>query len=192
MTIFNWVWPIISCFSRQVESRSLCLVVAQTDSYFYQKYFPCMIHCIALVQVEASGLKRITKPIFDTNWNFLRPVVWLLSLQESAEDEVKEVPEAFRSNRASAGLSESDDNEKNTEEKADDPDDDDDITTKTNADNSKNGRVRLVSMSKQGSGKETISDKDRMKAGIMTTNKKVWRSSEELCVKVCVDFWPIT
>ena len=151
-----------------------------------------MIHCIALVQVEASGLKRITKPIFETNWNFLRPVVWLLSLQESAEDEVKEVPEAFRSNRASAGLSESDDNEKNTEEKADDPDDDDDITTKTNADNSKNGRVRLVSMSKQGSGKETISDKDRMKAGIMTTNKKVWRSSEELCVKVCVDFWPIT
>ena len=97
----------------------------------------------------------------------------MLSLQESAEDEVKEVPEAFRSNRASAGLSESDDNEKNTEEKADDQDDDDDITTKTNADTSKNGRVRLVSMSKQGSGKETISDKDRMKAGIMTTNKKV-------------------
>ena len=97
----------------------------------------------------------------------------MLSLQESGEDEVKEISEAFRSNRASAGVSESNVNEKNIEDKVDDQDDYDDITTNTNGDNCKNERVRLVSMSKQGSGKETISDKDRMKAGIMTTNKKV-------------------
>ena len=126
------------------------------------------------------------------NFNFLSSTVWLLSLQESAEEEVKEVSEAFRSNRASAGASESDDNEKNTEEKVDDQDDEADVTIKTNADNSKNERVRLVSMSKAGPGKDPISDKDRMKAGMMTTNKKVWWRSQEFWVKVCVDFWPIT
>ena len=126
------------------------------------------------------------------NFNLLSPTVWLLSLQESVEEEVKEVSEAFRSNRASAGASESDDNEKTAEDKVDDQDDEDDVTTKTIADNSKNERVRLVSMSKAGPGKETISDKDRLKAGMMTTNKKVWWRRAEFCLEVCVDFWPIT
>ena len=65
---------------------------------------------------------------------------------------------------------------RNEEQVDDDHDDDDDITTKTNVENTKNERVRLVSISKQGSGKETVvSDKERMKAGMMTTNKKVCR-----------------
>ena len=81
--------------------------------------------------------------------------------------------EAFRSNRASAGVSESDEKEKNISDKVDDQDDEADVITKTNADNNKTERVRLVSMSKAGSGEKTISDKDRMKAGMMTTNKKV-------------------
>ena len=108
-------------------------------------------------------------------------------MQESAEEEVKEVSEAFRSNRASAGVSESDDNEKNNEDKADDQDDEDDVTIKTSADNSKKERVRLVSMSKSGSSKETISDKDRMKAGMMTTNKKVFMMTllRSLCEGLC-------
>ena len=65
---------------------------------------------------------------------------------------------------------------RNEEQNDDDHDDDDDITTKTNVENTKSERVRLVSISKQGSGKETVvSDKERMKAGMMTTNKKVCR-----------------
>lgn len=76
--------------------------------------------------------------------------------------------EAFTSARASTTFVDSDlvdddneDDDKDAEKKSDD-------IKNTPTDNS----VKLVSVSKQGS-KESIGDKERVKAGIMTTNKKV-------------------
>ena len=82
---------------------------------------------------------------------------------------MKKTSEAFRSDGATT--SEKNDKNDSRENKVDDHDDDDDITTKPEI--SSKDRVRLMSMSKAGSGKEMSSDKERMKAGMMTTNKKV-------------------
>ena len=85
-----------------------------------------------------------------------------LLLQESIEEEVKDIAEAFTTSaRASATFVDSDLVDL-------DDDDDKDIILEDKPDES----VKLVSVSKLGS-KESISDKDRLKAGIMTTNKKV-------------------
>ena len=86
-----------------------------------------------------------------------------LLLQESIEEEVKDIAEAFTASaRASASFVDSDLVD------LDDDDDNKDIILEDKPDES----VKLVSVSKLGS-KESISDKDRLKAGIMTTNKKV-------------------
>ena len=90
---------------------------------------------------------------------------------------MKKTSEAFRSDGATT--SEKNDSREN---KVDDHDDDDDITTKPEI--SSKDRVRLMSMSKAGSGKEMSSDKERMKAGMMTTNKKV-RDTPILWQKFC-------
>ena len=85
-----------------------------------------------------------------------------LLLQESIEEEVKDIAEAFTTSaRASATFVDSDLVDL-------DDDDDKDIILEDKPDES----VKLVSVSKLGS-KESVSDKDRLKAGIMTTNKKV-------------------
>ena len=90
-------------------------------------------------------------------------------MQESIEEEVKDIAEAFTTSaRASASFVDSDLVDLDDEE----DDKDKDVILEDKPDES----VKLVSVSKLGS-KESISDKDRLKAGIMTTNKKVREDS---------------
>ena len=107
----------------------------------------------------------------------------MMMLQESAGDEeVKEISEPFRSDGASAV---NDANKK--EAKIEAHDDDDDIATEKD---NKSERVRLVSVSKQSSGRGGVSDKERLKAGVMTTNKKVSRLRLETHL-LSADFCPL-
>ena len=116
------------------------------------------------------------KDIFGKRDNISRIGFWYLLLQESIEEEVKDIAEAFTASaRASASFVDSDLVD------LDDDDDNKDIILEDKPDES----VKLVSVSKLGS-KESISDKDRLKAGIMTTNKKVWGFRMNLDIKLFI------
>ena len=80
---------------------------------------------------------------------------------------MKDITEAFTSARASTSFVDSDlvDYDAEVDDKGAEESDDD---KKALTDSS----VKLVSVSKQVS-KESVSDKEKLKAGIMTTNKKV-------------------
>ena len=105
---------------------------------------------------------------FDNNSTWF--VIWFILLQESIEEEVRDIAEAFTTSaRASASFVDSDLVDL-------DEDDEDDKNKDLILDDKPDDSVKLVSVSKLGS-KESISDKDRLKAGIMTTNKKVGEKS---------------
>ena len=89
------------------------------------------------------------------------------SFQESIEEEVKDITEAFASARASASFVDADLIDDDEEEGSGENDPDDEAQNAELSDS-----VKLVSVSKLGS-RESVSEKDRLKAGIMTTNKKV-------------------
>ena len=100
------------------------------------------------------------------------------NIKESIEEEVKDITEAFTSARASASFGDEDLVDLGQDEEEDDDDDDDDVEdgegdhgTAEPEPAVENEPVKLISV-RTGS-KESVGDKERAKAGIMTTNRKV-------------------
>ena len=98
--------------------------------------------------------------------------------KESIEEEVKDITEAFTSARASTTFADEDlvDLGQDEEDEDEEDDDDDDVEEREDIQGSaepavESESVKLVSV-RTGS-KESVGDKERAKAGIMTTNRKV-------------------
>ena len=90
---------------------------------------------------------------------------------------MKDIAEAFASARASSTFVDSDLVDFDQGDDEEDEEDDEEQKDEVGDEDSKaaeltESQVKLVSVSKIGS-KESVSDKERAKAGIMTTNRKV-------------------